>query len=92
MSRVVSTLEILIGSLLLLWVAILLLNTKFCFFNQGACGMVEPVLALYMAPAAVSLLAAGFLHRRGKVVAGAVAYVPVVAIVVLLVGQARHWW
>lgn len=92
MSRILAVLEILTGSLLLLAAALLLLNTKFCFFNHAACGMVEPVLALYLAPVAVSVLAAGVLHHRGKGVAAALAYVPVVTIAVLVVGQAQQWW
>ena len=90
--RALSAIELLIGSLLALGAVVMFANAHFCFFNQGACGMVEPILAVYGLALAVPLVIAGRLHSKRKVVSGTLALVPVAAVVVVLIGQAKLWW
>ena len=92
MLRFLSVLEFLSAALLCAGAAILFANAKFCWFNHTSCGMVEPLIAVFAVLVAVPMGAAGALHWRRKRLAGFVALVPSVAIVVFLFGQARLWW
>ena len=90
--RALAITEWLIGVALLLLAGVLGANTYFCFFNKGACGMVEPLVAVVAMAIGCSVLAASFLHHKRKVLAGLLAYLPVAAIVLVLAGQALQWW
>ena len=92
MSRALPALEVLVGCLLLLAALVLLANARFCFFNHASCGMVEPLEVVIAFALSVPLLVAAWFHRKGKWVAGGVAYLPLVALVVFLYGQASQWW
>jgi hypothetical protein len=92
MSRIFSTAELLINCLLALGALGLLANSRFCFFNQASCGMVEPLLAVFALALSVPLFFAGFLRRKGQVAAGNLAYIPALVLLFFLYGQARSWW
>jgi hypothetical protein len=92
MSRTLPVVESFVGCLLLLAAVVLLANSRLCFFNHASCGMVEPPEALLALALSVPLLVAAWFHRKGKWVASGVAYLPAVALVVFLCGQACRWW
>ena len=92
MVRALSVVELAVGALLALGAAALFANAQFCWFYRAACGMWEPIFAVYALAIAIPVLVAGLLHRSRRNIAAAIAYVPAAFVVVVLVGQAQQWW
>lgn len=93
MSRIISSTEIFLGAMLLLVAGLLFASPWSCGDDNAACGMVEPLVAVWIVlPLAICMVAAGLLHRRGQVAAGVLAYLPFLAMLAYLFGQARQWW
>ena len=90
--RVLSVAELFIGALLTLGTLVLFANAHFCWFGGRGCGMWEPVIAIYMLPIAIPVFLAGIFHRKQMPIAALVAYLPIVFVVIVLVGQAQLWW
>jgi hypothetical protein len=90
--RALSVLEGALAALLALAAAVLLANSHWCFFNHESCGMIEPILAAYALALAIPLALAAWFHSKRWTISGALALLPVAAIVVLLLGQALSWW
>ena len=84
--------EFTIGCVLAIFAVVLIANTYFCFFNRASCGMLEPILGMYALALALPLLLAACLHRSGRNVLGNLAYLPAIAVAVILLGQALLWW
>jgi hypothetical protein len=87
-----SAVELAVTLLLLLGAAILFGNSQYCWFNRTSCGMWEPLLAVYTLAIACPLLLAGIFRRMQMSTAAAVAYIPAIIVIVVLVGQAWNWW
>ncbi|QBY05980.1 hypothetical protein E2K93_17125 [Thalassotalea sp. HSM 43] len=91
-SRTLSTLEFYISGMLIVIAVALFINSYFCFFNKDSCGMVEPLVGTYILTLAIPLLIAGWLHRKQKKILAAMAYFPIVIVVLTSVGQVMQWW
>jgi hypothetical protein len=90
--RALFLLESVVAGLLALVAAVLFANWRWCYFSHESCGMVEPIVAAYALGIAIPLAVAAWFHSKRWVISGALALIPVAAIVVLLFGQAQSWW
>jgi hypothetical protein len=84
--------EIAIATLLYFCAAILFANSKYCFFNQASCGMVEPLLGVIGVIVGTCIAIAGLFHYIGKPVLAALAYAPFGVLVLVLLGQLFGLW
>jgi hypothetical protein len=90
--RALCVLESVVAGLLALSAGILFANSRWCYSNHESCGVVEPIVAVYALGLAIPLAFAAWFHSRRWVMSGALALLPVAAIVVLLFGEAQSWW
>ena len=92
MVRLISTIEIIIGSALVLCASVLYANSRYCWFGKPACGMWESLFAFFALAIAFPALIAGAVHRQQTALAATLAYLQIALVALLLIGQANGWW
>lgn len=88
MKRSLARIELALGAVLVALGMLLQANAELCVFNAGACGMVEPILALYALLPGSGLIIAGLGAVRGVKMA-VVVHLPLLVSMLYLISLAR---